>query len=238
MWDSWLASTRMDRNFSIEKREPRSPTRSWRKSTGPGLSALTARAISRSSGDSTRRAGSATAMSSARFQGPPGWAVWSLAEAGACQPTFVMCSSLGSVGVLPNGGMGPPTRDRRPGPGPVVPSLPASLTPVCLAQRSLRVAPMGRTIRVHRTAEVAPSAVVGEGSSIWNHAQVREGAHVGRECILAHGVYVDAFVQVGDRVKLENNVSVFVGARVEDGAFIGPHTCLLNDRRPRSTTAS
>ena len=73
---------------------------------------------------------------------------------------------------------------------------------------------------------------------VWNGAQVREGAHVGRECILAHGVFVDAHVRVGDRVKLENNVSVFLGARVEDGAFIGPHTCLLNDRRPRSTTAS
>jgi UDP-2-acetamido-3-amino-2,3-dideoxy-glucuronate N-acetyltransferase len=97
---------------------------------------------------------------------------------------------------------------------------------------------MGRTTRVHRTAEVAPTAVVGEGTSVWNNAQVREGAHVGRECILAHGVYVDANVHVGDRVKLENNVSVFLGARVEDGVFIGPHTCLLNDRNPRSTAPS
>jgi acetyltransferase-like isoleucine patch superfamily enzyme len=97
---------------------------------------------------------------------------------------------------------------------------------------------MGRDVRVHASAEVDPTAHVGEGSLVWNGAQVREGAHVGRECILAHGVFVDAHVRVGDRVKLENNVSVFLGARVEDGAFIGPHTCLLNDRRPRSTTAS
>jgi acetyltransferase-like isoleucine patch superfamily enzyme len=80
--------------------------------------------------------------------------------------------------------------------------------------------------------------VVGEGTAVWNNAQIREGARVGRECILAHGVYVDAYVHVGDRVKLENNVSVFLGARVEDSAFIGPHTCLLNDRRPRSSTPS
>jgi acetyltransferase-like isoleucine patch superfamily enzyme len=97
---------------------------------------------------------------------------------------------------------------------------------------------MGPTIRVHRTAEVAASATVGEGTSVWNHAQIREGARVGRECILAHGVYVDAHVHVGDRVKLENNASVFRGAHVEDGAFVGPHTCLLNDRHPRATTMS
>ena len=97
---------------------------------------------------------------------------------------------------------------------------------------------MGRSTRVHPTAEVAATAMVGEGTCIWNGAQVRDGARIGRECILAHGVFVDLNVSVGDRVKLENNVSVFLGARVEDGAFIGPHSCLLNDRSPRSTTPS
>jgi UDP-2-acetamido-3-amino-2,3-dideoxy-glucuronate N-acetyltransferase len=97
---------------------------------------------------------------------------------------------------------------------------------------------MGPTIRVHHTAEVAPTAVVGEGTSVWNNAQVREGARIGRECVLAHGVYIDTDVHIGDYVKLENNASVFLGARVEDRAFIGPHACLLNDRTPRSTMPS
>ena len=97
---------------------------------------------------------------------------------------------------------------------------------------------MGPTIRVHHTAEVAPNAVVGDGTSVWNHAQIREGARIGRECVLAHGVYIDTDVQIGDYVKLQNNVSAFLGARIEDRAFVGPHTCLLNDRRPRSTTVS
>ena len=37
-------------------------------------------------------------------------------------------------------------------------------------------------IRIHSTAEVAPDAVIGEGSSIWHHAQVRNGARIGQEC--------------------------------------------------------
>jgi acetyltransferase-like isoleucine patch superfamily enzyme len=47
-------------------------------------------------------------------------------------------------------------------------------------------------------------------------------------------VYVDAGVVVGDRVKVQNNASLYRGATIEDGAFIGPHVCLTNDRQPRS----
>jgi len=71
---------------------------------------------------------------------------------------------------------------------------------------------------------------------VWNQAQVREGARVGRDCILAKGVYIDSGVVVGDRVKLENFVSVFKGSRLESGVFVGPHSCLLNDKRPRAIT--
>jgi acetyltransferase-like isoleucine patch superfamily enzyme len=77
---------------------------------------------------------------------------------------------------------------------------------------------------------------VGHGTVIWNEAQVREGASIGRDCILGKGVYVDADVVVGDRVKLENRVSLFRGARLASGVFVGPHSCLLNDKRPRAVT--
>ena len=90
--------------------------------------------------------------------------------------------------------------------------------------------------RVHPTAEVDPSARIGAGTAIWNEAQVRARARVGRECILGKGAFVDADVEVGDRVKLHTRSSVFAGARIGDGVFVGPHSCLLNDRRPRATT--
>ena len=41
-------------------------------------------------------------------------------------------------------------------------------------------------------------------------------------------------VVVGDRVKIQNNVSLFHGVTVEDGVFIGPHVCFTNDRVPRA----
>ena len=89
---------------------------------------------------------------------------------------------------------------------------------------------------IHRTAEVAASASIGARTRIWNEAQIREGARIGSDCVLAKGVYVDIDVTVGNRVKLENRVSLFQGARLADGAFIGPHTCLLNDKLPRAIT--
>jgi UDP-2-acetamido-3-amino-2,3-dideoxy-glucuronate N-acetyltransferase len=95
---------------------------------------------------------------------------------------------------------------------------------------------MGEGVMIQASAEVSPDATVGEGTRIWNQARVREGARLGRDCIVGTGVYVDTGVQIGDRVKLENRVSVFKGARLGNGVFIGPHSCLLNDKRPRAIT--
>ena len=49
-------------------------------------------------------------------------------------------------------------------------------------------------VRIHPTAEVSPDAVIGPGTSIWNQAQVREGARIGADCIIGKNVYVDAGV--------------------------------------------
>jgi acetyltransferase-like isoleucine patch superfamily enzyme len=92
-------------------------------------------------------------------------------------------------------------------------------------------------VRIHPTAEVSSEAVVGDGTSIWNQAQVREGARIGSECIIGKNVYVDAGVVIGDRVKIQNNVSVFHGVTIEDGVFVGPHVCFTNDRVPRAINA-
>ena len=89
-------------------------------------------------------------------------------------------------------------------------------------------------VRIHPTAEVSPEAVIGPGTSIWNQAQVRERARIGAGCIIGKNAYVDFDVVLGDRVKVQNNVSLFHGVTVEDGVFVGPHVCFTNDRVPRA----
>ena len=90
------------------------------------------------------------------------------------------------------------------------------------------------SVRIHPTAEVSPDAVIGQGTSIWNQAQVREGARIGAGCVIGKNTYVDVDVVVGEHVKIQNNCSLFRGVTVEDGVFIGPHVCFTNDRVPRA----
>jgi UDP-2-acetamido-3-amino-2,3-dideoxy-glucuronate N-acetyltransferase len=90
------------------------------------------------------------------------------------------------------------------------------------------------SIRIHPTADVSERANIGEGTSIWHHAQVREGVHIGNNCILGKGVYMDEDVSIGDNVKIQNYVSVYHGVTLEDGVFVGPHVCFTNDMNPRA----
>jgi len=90
------------------------------------------------------------------------------------------------------------------------------------------------SVRIHPTADVSADAAIGPGTSIWNQAQVREGARIGAGCVIGKNVYVDFDVVIGDRVKIQNNVSLFHGVTVEDGVFVGPHVCFTNDRLPRA----
>jgi acetyltransferase-like isoleucine patch superfamily enzyme len=89
----------------------------------------------------------------------------------------------------------------------------------------------------HPTADKSPTAIIGEDTRIWHQAQVREGARIGSECIIGKGVYIDFDVVIGNRVKIQNYASVYHGAMIEDGVFIGPYVCLTNDKRPRAIDA-
>lgn len=86
----------------------------------------------------------------------------------------------------------------------------------------------------HPTAEVSPSAEIGEGTRVWHQAQIRERVRIGSNCIVGKGVYIDFDVQVGSNVKIQNGAFLYHGCSIEDGVFIGPGACFTNDRRPRA----
>ena len=87
---------------------------------------------------------------------------------------------------------------------------------------------------IHSTANVSTEAKIGAGTSVWNEAQIRERAVVGRDCVIGKGVYLDQDVVVGDRCKIQNRASLFRGLTVEDGVYIGPHVSFTNDLYPRA----
>ncbi|HJQ02487.1 MAG TPA: DapH/DapD/GlmU-related protein [Jatrophihabitans sp.] len=90
------------------------------------------------------------------------------------------------------------------------------------------------TVRVQPSADVDPTAVIGDGSSIWHLAQIRNGAVLGARCIVGRGAYVGSGVRIGDNVKIQNLALVYEPAVLEDGVFVGPSVVLTNDHYPRA----
>ena len=89
---------------------------------------------------------------------------------------------------------------------------------------------------VHIGAEVAQDVVLGEGTTVWPLAQIREGARLGAGCIVGRGVYVGSSVTLGDNCKLQNYALVYEPAVLEDGVFVGPAVVFTNDFYPRAIT--
>jgi UDP-2-acetamido-3-amino-2,3-dideoxy-glucuronate N-acetyltransferase len=85
-------------------------------------------------------------------------------------------------------------------------------------------------------AQVHGSAELGDGTTVWELAQIREDARLGKGCIVGRGAYVGSGVQIGDHVKLQNFALVYEPARLGDGVFVGPAVVLTNDRNPRSVS--
>ena len=90
---------------------------------------------------------------------------------------------------------------------------------------------------VHATADVAESAAIASGSTIWHYAQVRENAVIGANCVVGRGAYIGTGVEVGDNCKIQNYALVYEPAKLANGVFIGPAVVLTNDHFPRAINA-
>lgn len=90
------------------------------------------------------------------------------------------------------------------------------------------------TVRVQPTAQVAESATIGTGSTVWDLAQVRAEARLGTRCVVGRGAYVGPGVVMGDNVRLKEYALVYEPAELGDGVYVGPAAVLTNDGFPRS----
>lgn len=90
---------------------------------------------------------------------------------------------------------------------------------------------------IHSTADVADNVTLGAGTRVWHYAQVREGASLGKNCIIGRGAYIGTGVELGDNCKVQNYALVYEPARLEAGVFIGPAVVLTNDHFPRAINA-
>lgn len=88
--------------------------------------------------------------------------------------------------------------------------------------------------KIHPTADVSPQATIGDGTRIWHYVQIREGVTIGTHCIVGKDVYIDAGVQIGNNVKIQNSSLLYHGVTLADGVFVGPRVCFTNDLYPRA----
>lgn len=89
-------------------------------------------------------------------------------------------------------------------------------------------------IRIDAAAEVATTATIGQGCTVWALARIRDGASLGESCVIGRGAYVGVGVRIGARVKIQDNALIYEPAIIDDGAFIGPGVVLTNDHHPRA----
>ena len=89
-------------------------------------------------------------------------------------------------------------------------------------------------VRILPSADVDSSATIGEGSSIWHLAQIRDGVVLGENCIIGRGAYIGSGAVLGDNCKIQNLALVYHPAKIANGVFIGPAAVLTNDQYPRA----
>lgn len=90
--------------------------------------------------------------------------------------------------------------------------------------------------RILPGADVASSARLGDDTTVWHLAQIRDDAVLGCHCVVGRGVYIGAGVRIGNNCKLQNSALVYEPAVLGDGVFVGPAAVFTNDRHPRAIT--
>jgi len=90
---------------------------------------------------------------------------------------------------------------------------------------------------IHPSAIIDSPSTVGPGTRVWHFTHVMAGARIGRDCVLGQGVYVAGSAVIGNRVHIQNGVSVYDGVTLEDDVFVGPCAVFTNVRFPRAHRA-
>ncbi len=82
------------------------------------------------------------------------------------------------------------------------------------------------------TAIVHPTATLGEGTAVWDHAIVEASVTTGPQCAIGSHTFVGLGSTLGEGVRIQHGVFLtrrtVIGARV----FIGPNATFTDDKHP------
>lgn len=91
-------------------------------------------------------------------------------------------------------------------------------------------------VNIARTAIVDKTAKIGNGTIVWNFAQIMHNVVIGKNCVVGNGAFIDRKVVIGNNVKIHNKALIYRGVKIDDDCFIGPAVCFVNDKYPASST--
>ena len=87
---------------------------------------------------------------------------------------------------------------------------------------------------VHRSSFIDENVKIGAGTKVWHFSHIMSGAKIGWDCIIGQNVCIERDVTIGNRCKVQNNVSVYKGVVLEDEVFCGPSCVFTNVYNPRA----
>jgi len=87
---------------------------------------------------------------------------------------------------------------------------------------------------VHPTAVIDHPVSLGRGTKIWHFCHICAGATIGDDCAIGQNGYVAGSVIVGNRCRIQNNVSLYDGVILDQDVFVGPSAVFTNVTNPRA----
>jgi len=87
---------------------------------------------------------------------------------------------------------------------------------------------------VHPTAVIDDNVTIGDGTKIWHFCHVLGNSHIGENCVLGQNVMAGPDVYIGNGCKVQNNVSLYKGVKLENDVFCGPSCVFTNVLTPRA----
>lgn len=90
------------------------------------------------------------------------------------------------------------------------------------------------TAFVHASSFADSGCTIGQGTKIWHFSHIMADAEIGSFCNIGQNVFIASGVKIGDRTKIQNNVSLYTGVVCEEDVFLGPSMVFTNVMNPRA----
>lgn len=88
------------------------------------------------------------------------------------------------------------------------------------------------TVIAERTAHIDPRAHLGDGTHVWNNANIGE-IETGPKCVIGSCVYIGRGSKLGANVHIQHGSFIPNNTKIGDDVFIGPNVTMTDDKYPQ-----